>query len=228
MPNYCFNFLAINGSTDECKQIFEFVKSDTNDFDFNKIIPMPDNIYRGGLGDKEREIYGENNWHDWSLKNWGTKWNSDVVGVSDDEVICETAWGPSIPVIEALAKIFPTVEFTYTYYEIGNAFCGKRVYENAELVFSYDGDYYENFYIGNNDEYAEKYSISDPLQYPVQYTGVFEHIQDVEEVENNAGYVFGKLHYREYAEGRILFRTDGHFVAKKDYELGADADEIVR
>ena len=71
-------------------------------------------------------------------------------------------------------------------------------------------------------------SISDPLQYPIMSDGVFEHIEDVEEAENHAGHVCGKLHFREYAKEKIVFRTDGRFVAKKDYELGGDADIIIQ
>ena len=69
MPNYCENFLSIEGNADTLKEIMDFVKSDKSVFDFEKIVPMPDYIYRGAVGAKEKEIYGENNWYDWSNKN---------------------------------------------------------------------------------------------------------------------------------------------------------------
>lgn len=61
MPNYCENFLSIEGNADTLKEIMDFVKSDKSVFDFEKIVPMPDYIYRGAVGAKEKEIYGENN-----------------------------------------------------------------------------------------------------------------------------------------------------------------------
>lgn len=78
MPNYCDNYLTIDGNPDTRKKILELLKTDENCFDFEKVIPMPDYIYRGSVGKKEKENYGENNWYDWSIKNWGTKWNSVV------------------------------------------------------------------------------------------------------------------------------------------------------
>ena len=44
--------------------------------DFDKIIPQPEGLYMGDLGEKERQIYKDNNWYDWRHKHWGTKWNS--------------------------------------------------------------------------------------------------------------------------------------------------------
>ena len=121
MPNYCENYLSIEGNNDTKKLIMEFVKSEENAFDFDKIVPMPDYIYRGVVGERERKIYGENNWYDWSVKNWGTKWNSADVEIWDDEIQFQTAWSPCDPVIAALAEKFPTMRFTYTFYEPGMA-----------------------------------------------------------------------------------------------------------
>lgn len=56
-------------------------------FDFNKIIPMPNDkfFYRNGnLGNKERKKYGKNNWYDWCNKHWGTKWNAMSAKIVED------------------------------------------------------------------------------------------------------------------------------------------------
>ena len=145
MPNYCNNCLMIDGNPNTHKEILMLMKSEYSPFDFEKILPMPDYIYCGNVGAEEREIYGKNNWYDWSIENWGTKWNSLDAEVHSNEIYFQTAWSPCIPVIAALSKKFPTMYFTYTFYEPGIGFCGKRVYKNGELIFSYDGDYAENY-----------------------------------------------------------------------------------
>ena len=107
MPNWCDNKVSICGSKDTISKIRNLILGKDNLFDFEKIIPMPDYIYRGMLGKEEKQIYGENNWYDWSYKNWGTKWNSDSSEcweLSENELIysCLTAWCPCKPVIEKL------------------------------------------------------------------------------------------------------------------------------
>ena len=76
MPNWCSNCLSIEGDPNTLKEIISLVKTEKNVFDFERIVPMPDYIYRGNVGLRELELYGENNWYDWSQKNWGTKWNA--------------------------------------------------------------------------------------------------------------------------------------------------------
>jgi len=79
MPNHITNILTAHGDEKQLKAMFEAIKSDEiglGSTDFNKIVPMPENIYRGNLGKEEFEKYGSENWHDWSVNNWGTKWNS--------------------------------------------------------------------------------------------------------------------------------------------------------
>ena len=44
--------------------------------DFRKLIPEPEGLYMGDLGIEEMKRYKDNNWYDWRMKNWNTKWNA--------------------------------------------------------------------------------------------------------------------------------------------------------
>jgi hypothetical protein len=101
-------------------------------------------------------------------------------------------------------------------------FCGKRVYENGEIIFYYDGDYTENPLCDDDDEWAEDYIISDPL-FPIKDSGFLEEIQDIEEVPNDPHYARGKLYYREYENKKIRYLSDGVFIAHKDYTFNGQA-----
>lgn len=215
MPNYCENCLSIEGNTAMVNSVLNFVKSVENDFDFERIIPMPDYISQVPVDTKEREMYRENNWYDWSIKNWGTKWNSIDPEADGNDIRFYTAWSPCEPVIAALAKKFPDVGFTYTFCEPGQSFCGGRIYENGEMIFYYDGDYSENYLCEEDDELAEGYTITDTM-FPIVDSGIREEIQEVEETDHC---ICGKLFYREYENSKIKFLSDGYFVAIKGYKF---------
>jgi len=112
MPNWTTNEVTVTAKS--AKDLSKFIKqieSEDNPFDFEKIEPMPKNIFRGNLGRKEKELHGKNNWYDWSWKNWGTKWNSCHTEFKrfDDKVamyIFQTAWCPPVPIWEALMNIY--------------------------------------------------------------------------------------------------------------------------
>ena len=112
MPNWTTNEVTITAeSKKDLTNFIKQIKSKDNPFDFDKIEPMPKNIYRGNLGQKERNEHGKNNWYDWSFTNWGTKWNSCstmVNRLSATEVFYQfdTAWCPPIPIWEALGNIY--------------------------------------------------------------------------------------------------------------------------
>ena len=49
--------------------------------------------------------FGYNDWYDWCVKNWGTKWNAKETFVVDDHTVdFETAWSMPDPVFVELAK----------------------------------------------------------------------------------------------------------------------------
>ena len=67
MPNHVNNIITYEGDKKQIAKMLEAIKNDEfgiGTVDFNKIIPMPDDIYTGNLGPKEREIYGDKNWYD--------------------------------------------------------------------------------------------------------------------------------------------------------------------
>jgi hypothetical protein len=82
------------------------------------------------------EKYGFRTWYDWSIANWGTKWNCyDVFLLDDNSIEFDTAWSTPQPIIEALSKKFPDIVISVDYADedIGSN-CGQYSYENGELT----------------------------------------------------------------------------------------------
>ena len=107
MPNHITNKIKFYGEQSNINKVLELIKGEGECIDFNKIVPMPSNIYRGNLGFEERKKYGANNWYDWSVTHWGTKWNAYYSHLDEDtNTMCfDTAWSSPMPILEALAKL---------------------------------------------------------------------------------------------------------------------------
>ena len=105
--------------------LFFFNESDESKLDFNKLIPMPDEIKNTSSPNKsetKQELinkYGVDNWYDWSCANWGTKWNSGeskVIQVSDNsiEYQFDTAWDCPRGIADVIKDFLPKgVEIDY-------------------------------------------------------------------------------------------------------------------
>lgn len=107
MPNNVINELNFIGEQKDIDKILSLIHGEEEDqyIDFNKIIPMPDYIYRGDLGRKEQELYGKNNWYDWSNSHWGTNWNAYYQEKKENTIFFNTAWSIPYPIYEKLAEI---------------------------------------------------------------------------------------------------------------------------
>jgi len=118
MPNHVTNRVEI--TSDEPFKIDKLIESlktsDEQIFDFNSIIEMPedsDTFQATGhlvISETSRQS-SRGNWYDWSIKNWGTKWNAYSVNMernSKHKVIYtfQTAWDCPFPVIQKLAEKF--------------------------------------------------------------------------------------------------------------------------
>ena len=140
MPNHIQNRVTFDCSEEKLNEILTAICSINEEtgqkcVDFNKIIPMPDNIYRGNLGPRERELYGKNNWYDWSVQNWGTKWNAYSFSRDGNTIGFQTAWSAPHPILTELTGMFPGVYITHEWADedIGQN-CGTREYLNGEIV----------------------------------------------------------------------------------------------
>lgn len=102
MPNHVENRLTFDCSRERLQEILTAISRDQDkevdgkfgvgSFDFEKVIPMPEDIYRGNLGSAERELYGKKNWYDWSVWNWGNAACEGFFGHLKNELFYNHSW----------------------------------------------------------------------------------------------------------------------------------------
>ncbi len=70
------------------------------------------------------QVHGAKDWYDWRCAHWGTKWDAydscGEWGVTSVDLVFSTAWSHSLPIIQALAKEFPSLNFNVVYCDEGN------------------------------------------------------------------------------------------------------------
>ena len=86
--------------------------------------------------------HGASTWYDWSVNNWGTKWNNDpdtpVVDPETGAIHFDTAWSMPEPIFMELSRQYPELTFDVSWadedigYNVGN-----REYRNGEVVNEY-------------------------------------------------------------------------------------------
>lgn len=101
------------------------------------------------------DTYGYINWYEWSLNNWGTKWNAydtyiECQTSTSIEMYFNTAWSGVPLVIKKLAEMFPTLQFIYKYSDEDMGYnCGMGISNNG--LFSW------NAIEGGSDEAMQLY-----------------------------------------------------------------------
>lgn len=149
MPNWVRNNVKF-GTDKVIKECVIKNENGVEEFDFDKIIPMPKVLEEENGLDKltleERLIFLEendncDNWYDWNVHHWGTKWNSsETCVVNDKEVEFETAWSMPEPIFREISKKYnTTVEVEYADEGITEN-SGRVVYENGDEVYYEPGD----------------------------------------------------------------------------------------
>jgi len=117
MPNWCWNHLEVSG--DEI-QLQEFVEKSTTNIEENDEFSFEGTLPRGDRKD----------WHEWSINNWGTKWDACESNIGNNDinyftVSFDTAWAPPIDWINNILQDFPDLCFELEYEEPGMCFGGK-------------------------------------------------------------------------------------------------------
>ncbi|MBE5806677.1 MAG: hypothetical protein E7313_08260 [Clostridiales bacterium] len=73
--------------------------------------------------------YKSMTWYDWSIENWGTKWDAvDSEGTPEDgELKFLTAWAEPIPIIKKLFEKYPKMRIEWEYELEGEEYSGKYI-----------------------------------------------------------------------------------------------------
>lgn len=166
MPNWCSNQVTLTGPKNVISEILETKLS------LQEIFPCPqelkDTESPAKFNDKEKAIsnkekYGFQDWYDWQVANWGTKWDiGPIENLTMDEngdgtytiyTLFDSAWSPPVEAFKNLYEKYKSqgLELHLEYFESGCRFLGTAT--------GSDGHF--------NDEYFE-YSNADELEEAVK------------------------------------------------------------
>lgn len=198
MPNHVANNIKFKGEPKRIRELLEAIKDNEigiGSIDFNKIIPMPqeldiqsgsettkglkayrdfvdvltfdgankdidllnipeekENIFLKQRTDISEEVwklgrqayrnilqYGHPTWYEWSINNWGTKWNAyDCVEYDQEpkeieEIFLNTAWSAPHPILDKLASMYPDIEIEHEWAdEDFGRNLGRRIFKDGK------------------------------------------------------------------------------------------------
>ena len=163
MPNWCRNQITIRSKD---KELLRNLRDDLEDMNGKGLLhymyPMPHelrNTTKGSNSETNQEFidkYGFDNWYDWALHNWDTKWDVDFELDFYDVNDCillefNSAWGPPMGALQKFVDRYPKGTFEVVnleYMESGMQFCGVHdALDNTESV------HVEN-YVDTFEDYA--------------------------------------------------------------------------
>ena len=141
MPNWCDNEVRITGNADELRELFaeaskphpEYTDSEHPViFLMDNLVPMP----KGYIDDTR--------WYQWSLDNWGCKWDVNQEygetqvyydeGDSVGGLSYLTPWSPNREFWQTVSKRFPNLKIDLRYIEEGMFYMGQEIIQNGETL----------------------------------------------------------------------------------------------
>ena len=149
MPNWCNNSISIQGSTETIKTLWEEANKEGSGL-LNAMKPMPKELdgttsptpQEGQAGYKgpQPTVDGHDNWYDWRVQNWGTKWDIDPKegleftdngdGTAQIAGWFESAWAPPIEAYNTFIEDMDGCSLVADYHEPGMDFAG--FYDNGD------------------------------------------------------------------------------------------------
>ena len=196
MPNWCNNHIEIIGPKHKVDALIEGAKK--GEF-LNTLYPMPkelvdtENSNDTEKMSKQPVVDGHNNWYDWRVDKWSTKWDVDVYdgSIQEQEELFgkddgdkkvafgfDSAWSPPIGACETYLQNNNDMSIRLTYYEPGMDFMGiwedfdDRCYTCSVDAPTSDSDFWET---------EDGKHIDD-------YMGVVETMQQYEEDQKEAAH----------------------------------------
>lgn len=161
MPNWTHNTLQVSGNkeilADFISKTIKIATPEDYDskgrFTFNELHPIPKALqgnysplpkigeeteeeYRARM-DENKRLYGAEDWYNWCIHNWGTKWNAchSQIEEIEEEYLCvvfDTAWSPALDWFYKVIPMYPELDFDLIFDMEGDSHCGKLEGRNGE------------------------------------------------------------------------------------------------
>jgi len=154
MPNWNQNGVIFKHEDPE--QIIRIANAYKEDKLFSEFFPCPPELlvteeigenFNERVAAREeanREKFGFSDWYEWSVNNWGTKWDissddSEPTKQDDNSIMLSfnTAWSPPVGFYEKMTDLgFDVIAY---YLEEGMGFVGKYTREDGDEEYNFDG-----------------------------------------------------------------------------------------
>jgi hypothetical protein len=125
MPNWCDNTISITGDRVRINNLWSSMKDENGDPCLMSACPIPEEH--------------EENWFDWCIKNWGTKWPMDPYSIDKGDtwisVSGVTAWGPPLELLAFISRNWE-VRCEIGFSEPGMDFAGFAVFSGGVMSIS--------------------------------------------------------------------------------------------
>jgi hypothetical protein len=126
MPNWCENTLKLSGNQNNITSFIADQKINENiPISFQSTIPIPEDQ--------------KDNWHNWSLLNWGCSKDLADPILKGTTFTFASAWNPPISWFRTLCETYPALILTLSYREEADIYEGSITAQNKKLL-SFTGD----------------------------------------------------------------------------------------
>lgn len=117
MPNWCNNTIKVQATKERIDEFEKFLNENDGKEWFTHFRPLPEELTNEG-------------WYEWSINNWGCKWNCDANDWHriDENTISfwfDSPWGPPLALYEFMVD--EEFDVRASYHEEGMAFVGEFV-----------------------------------------------------------------------------------------------------
>lgn len=183
MPNWCNNTITISGPKDKITKLYNDAVAENGLLQV--MYPMPKSLedttspMPSDASDEEKNRarankirYGFDNWYDWRVQNWQTKWDVDVenLELSEDGTNIsgwfDSAWSPPVGAYEEFLARNEDCSIKSLYYEGGMDFGGEW-YDGGDTcitVSDYTADQMEDPNEGLIYELNEHFNFSEAVR----------------------------------------------------------------
>jgi len=184
MPNWCNNTISIEGEKAKIEEFKNFLDNNNGKDWFDFFNPCPQELKDVGNVSfhdvpnvKLVEKYGYTDWYNWSVANWGCKWNCDaqdwnITEDGDRATISfwfDSPWAPPIVLYEFISNEMEDFTVDAQYHEEGMGFVGKfsegfdesYEYSDLESLDSIPEDIVDNWNLAEMLEEREEWENED-------------------------------------------------------------------